>query len=563
MSQAAVCPAPAVLVQYERCDHAIGRGQFPALVFSGDRNVLGELPGELTASTLFKFAMVDERLDASFDFARTPHMPLPLWPADRAEPVDGVCFVLSDANHPAIERLRMRGAIEHEHFIVAQDSQATSVELRLHKQLSQISHLPRNAVIVLLGYGDQGARISAILRQQLDRHPNTICILDDNEDSRRRAIANGHRIIDNVADAPVVALIYTPLMRYERLYHIYRRHCLASIVIDNSSDLQNVEHFKSRGDIWLEPAADRALHVRGSKLRLKPHGLPLYSAPIVREDMRMLGCAEVRHLSSGHRAVFSSALAEFDCSISGSADRLSSRTFSGMRRAFVSLRDRPDAAVFAARALCSDLWPDATERVFPARCVPDLGATRFERIIKRHIDGAEVITASQTSAQQVVLGIIAHNYAGDTPTVEIGSALGGSGALIAAATDQHRPPFYSIDPETVTRHTMRWAFQQQDQLERLHQVNCTSDDAITQLQNLRQRAGLVFIDGLHTYAATAADFANYAPLVRPGGALVIHDVEPARYSVLRVVLEKVLADKRFAPKCLVDGLLVLERVIGR
>ena len=174
-----------------------------------------------------------------------------------------------------------------------------------------------------------------------------------------------------------------------------------------------------------------------------------------------------------------------------------------------------------------------------------------------------MVTASQTSGQQVTLAAVAAAYAADSPIIEIGSALGGSGAIMAAATDALGPPFYSIDPETATRHIMRWAFQEIDQLARLNQINLTSDDAILQLQHLRSRAGLVFIDGLHTYAATLADFMNYASFVKPGGALLIHDVEPARYSVLRVVIEHVLADPRFTPKCMVDGLLVLERLADR
>lgn len=35
--------------------------------------------------------------------------------------------------------------------------------------------------------------------------------------------------------------------------------------------------------------------------------------------------------------------------------------------------------------------------------------------------------------------------------------------------------------------------------------------------------GLLFIDGDHSYDGCVADIRNYAPLVEPGGALVIHD----------------------------------------
>lgn len=42
----------------------------------------------------------------------------------------------------------------------------------------------------------------------------------------------------------------------------------------------------------------------------------------------------------------------------------------------------------------------------------------------------------------------------------------------------------------------------------------------------RTPADLVFIDGGHTEEAAQADYAGWAPWVRPGGALAIHDVFP-------------------------------------
>src|SRR5438034_9415639 len=58
--------------------HPVCRGDFAAVVFSGRSADLGELPGEPTAHALYKFALIDPRLDRSEDFARSPVMPLPL-----------------------------------------------------------------------------------------------------------------------------------------------------------------------------------------------------------------------------------------------------------------------------------------------------------------------------------------------------------------------------------------------------------------------------------------------------------------------------------------------------
>jgi hypothetical protein len=94
----------------------------------------------------------------------------------------------------------------------------------------------------------------------------------------------------------------------------------------------------------------------------------------------------------------------------------------------------------------------------------------------------------------------------------------------------------------------------------LQQHIATSDDAIACMSLMRESCGLVFIDGLHTADAVRRDFLNYAPMVAIGGAIAFHDVCPALHSVMQTVVTDAMTDRRFAAKCLVDGLLVLERV---
>jgi hypothetical protein len=76
---------------------------------------------------------------------------------------------------------------------------------------------------------------------------------------------------------------------------------------------------------------------------------------------------------------------------------------------------------------------------------------------------------------------------------------------------------------------------------------------------LRQGAGIVFVDGLHTQAGVISDFELYAPMVPKGGALVFHDVVPALHGVFNAVMSRVLHDPRFEAKCLVEGLMIFER----
>jgi predicted O-methyltransferase YrrM len=174
--------------------------------------------------------------------------------------------------------------------------------------------------------------------------------------------------------------------------------------------------------------------------------------------------------------------------------------------------------------------------------------------------GREIVPTMQSPAQRVVLGVCACHYAIDRPIIEIGSALGGSGLLLTSATAESREPLYSIDPDIATRDIMRFAFVREGYGDRLVQIMETSDKASTYVELLEMRAGLVFIDGLHTVDGVRSDIENYLPLVANGGAVLFHDVCPQIFSVLRVVMDEMIWNSDFQMRCLVDGLAVFERM---
>ena len=79
----------------------------------------------------------------------------------------------------------------------------------------------------------------------------------------------------------------------------------------------------------------------------------------------------------------------------------------------------------------------------------------------------------------------------------------------------------------------------------------------------RAPLGMLFIDGGHTDAAAQADYANWAPLVAPGGVMAIHDVFPdpadggqAPYRIYR----QALASAEFIEAGVHGSLRVLERI---
>jgi predicted O-methyltransferase YrrM len=543
-------------------NHPLCRGDFPAIVFCGSVRELGDLPGEPTAHALHKYVLSDPRLNADDDFASSAGGSLRRWPQERIGPTDGVCFVFTDIENAHVETLQLQGAVEGEHFMVIATSKVSSSSDDLDERLGRfLDSVPDDGRIVILGYGQQGSTIAHRLTTRFSRLSNQIAVSDGNPDSQARATADGFAVIDaSRALKEASAVIYSPLMRYDRLFSVFSEAEAQGLpVLDNARRSSGLSQFTRRGPLMLDAAAERVLAVQNQSVRLKPHGLS-YNLHIIREDVRTLNGVKLTHLHGGYVHSLHGADEVIELGRQATNDQLASSTLVSSRHAYLSVRPRADLGFFAAREVCKRFWPRAMREVFPADHVIDLGSTAFERMLQGHLDAREVGSTMQTPAQRVTLGIAAAHYASNRPIIEIGSAFGGSAALVAAATAKGRPPIYSIDPETSTRDIMRFAFQREGQLDRLHQLIMTSDAAIGQLGHLHGKGGLVFIDGLHTHAGVEADFVNYAPLAAVGGALVFHDVCPAIHSVFRLVIERVLPDRRFEIKCLVDGLAVFERV---
>ncbi len=133
------------------------------------------------------------------------------------------------------------------------------------------------------------------------------------------------------------------------------------------------------------------------------------------------------------------------------------------------------------------------------------------------------------------------------PLVEIGTYLGKSAVLLAAAAraygrklitvDHHRgsvghqPGWEYHDPDLVDPHVglldtlpgARRALARAG-VERDVVLIVGSSPEVAALWTTP--LGFLFIDGGHTDAAAQADYAGWAPLVAPGGLLAIHDVFP-------------------------------------
>ncbi len=548
-------------------DHPICRRGYVALVFSGSRHILGELPGEPTAGIDQKYALVDPRLPEEEDFARSPNMPLPIWPEDQIRPVGGMCFIFTDGGHPAVARLEDLGAVKDEHFLLTSDYPACGVDDDLEQRLVDLlaqCHVGQG--ILILGFGDQGARIADLLQQNFIVDTSRICIWDDQVISRNRARDVGLRVFETVEELlkeanSCGAVVYSPLAHHDRLHQLYcsmQERGLACL--SNQSAGTPHSYFHNCDQIMLDESAHRIFHVEGLTLTRRDQQLPFaLGISSVRHTLRKFGSTSVDELGSDHYQQIARDCDIINLSEPAPADVFHPSTFIETQRVYVSVHDHPSLPIFAARDFAGKIWPSATQRLFPSSREAELGKTDLERILARHVHRCEIAQASQTSTQQVMLGIAAAHCAANDPIIEIGSALGGSALLMAAATPGGKT-LYSVDPGTATRDVMRFLFQREGWSDRLQQIVKTSDEAIDELKYLSGKVGLVFIDGQHTESAALRDIDNYSPLLKPGGALLIHDVTSNYYTVMRTVIEHLLSDTRFTWKCLVDGLAVLERI---
>lgn len=552
--------------------HGIGRGDFAAIVFSGSTSLLGEAPGYGTWLASRKFAMPDPRVAAEHDLARDPNWPLPPWPADRVRPTPGVCFVFTDDGHPAVDALRARGAAEFEHFVVLPRLTLSALSRR---RIDGFLAAAQDRPVAVLGYGDQGTRMVRVLQER--RVPLERTLIVDDRPERQIAAANAGLCVASINDVTVrdCAVLSTPLLRSQTFSLVINGAARdGRPVLDNALPWDGHPEFITSGTVSRTGCAMRATTLDGTHLSVAENGLDL---PLLMAQAGELafGFRTAPALQSGLRQTFlanpRNRNPSIDLSRPLAVHPLAHRTRT-IRRAFVHLEgqsNHQDAAfaIFTAREFLCEFFPEAASAVIAADHRGALGNTPFERAVVRTTTGRSLGSPYMTHCEQAALGVLARQAcssgAGAAPIIEIGSAIGGSTLLMAAATEgavpAHGPTIHSIDPDTATRPAMRALFEHSGHSPRLRQIVKTSDAAIAELAHLVNQVGFIFIDGLHTRACSASDFALYAPLLRTGGLIAFHDCDIRHAGVFQTVSEIASSDTRFTLRCLVDTIAVFER----
>jgi predicted O-methyltransferase YrrM len=119
--------------------------------------------------------------------------------------------------------------------------------------------------------------------------------------------------------------------------------------------------------------------------------------------------------------------------------------------------------------------------------------------------------------------------------VEVGTFAGGTAVGFANAINENgRGKLICVDqdsysngtfPQVVKRNLVRVGFP-----ESKLQLCCgDSKQWLPKLaETMKKKAGIVLVDGDHTYEGALADLTNAVPLVKPGGFILVHDVDRGR-----------------------------------
>ncbi|MCU0863033.1 MAG: class I SAM-dependent methyltransferase [Planctomycetes bacterium] len=164
--------------------------------------------------------------------------------------------------------------------------------------------------------------------------------------------------------------------------------------------------------------------------------------------------------------------------------------------------------------------------------------------------------------------------------VEIGSWQGKSSVCLASGLQGKRQPrLCCIDPfdasgdgessptygERAQRvdGELRRAFEQNLRDAGLHElIDVRQGFSHQQAQHWQGSIDLLFLDGDHSYPSVRQDFEDWAPKVRPGGYLVMHDVvHPVHEGPARVVDELVRRDPTWVEARTVDSMFVARKAM--
>ncbi|GAA1218663.1 class I SAM-dependent methyltransferase [Prauserella alba] len=187
----------------------------------------------------------------------------------------------------------------------------------------------------------------------------------------------------------------------------------------------------------------------------------------------------------------------------------------------------------------------------------------------------ETVAARPGDADERPVAVEIGSYCGKS-TVFLGAAAQETGARVVTVdhhrgSEEHQPGWEYHDPGLVDPHTglldTLTAFRRTIAGAGLEDHVVAVVGRSPEVAALwRTPADLVFIDGGHTEEAADADLAGWAPWVRPGGLLAIHDVFPDPRDGGRPpfhIFRRALASGQFAEHTATGSMRLLRRIAGQ
>lgn len=231
------------------------------------------------------------------------------------------------------------------------------------------------------------------------------------------------------------------------------------------------------------------------------------------------------------------------------------------------------AAASSTRTVRSPSAPIPWGGSLTSRAVIRIANVVARRAVARRVRGrlraasalhAERIPTFTLPEELESLLVLAESCPAGAAVVEVGAYLGAASCYLAAGLHRRGGTLYCIDtwenqtmPEGA-RDTFKEFTENTSRLTRpVVPIRKASRDIVR--DDLPSEVHMAFIDGDHSYAAVAHDFAMVEPLIAAGGVVAFHDI--ASFQGVAKVVGEALASGGWAPEGCVANLLWIRRQV--
>lgn len=151
------------------------------------------------------------------------------------------------------------------------------------------------------------------------------------------------------------------------------------------------------------------------------------------------------------------------------------------------------------------------------------------------------VPTHMTMDELLKLNTLAKSFKNGIVAVEIGSYIGASSLMIAKGLNQ-KSKLYCIDTwENDAMSEGNWntldAFKKNVESVK-NKIIILKSDSVKAAENFSEKIDFIFVDGDHSYEGVKADVDSWFNKLKPGGLIIMHDIEWAE-GVIKVIKEDI------------------------